>query len=118
LEDASVTKFQREIVGRASMAVLAIALIWGGVKCFGVAAELKADADRRYEDQSSRTRRRSSGAVLPLAAGVVLVLVGGPLLLGAVVPVSVMAKVMGRQKNVTLGEGGDTNLGRGWSDLL
>jgi hypothetical protein len=113
-----MTKFQRELVGRAAMAVLGLALLWGGVKCFATASELKADDDRRYVERGSPPyRKRHSGAYLPFAIGVVLCLFGAPLVFAAVVPVSWTARLLGRPNQITLHENPEPG-GSRWGDLL
>lgn len=86
----------RPVVSRATMAVLGIALVWGALKCFSVAADLRADHRNRVEQgQFPRTGRtsRASGAHLPTLIGGVLVTLGGGLVILSVLPLSLMQKI-------------------------
>lgn len=86
----------RPVVSRATMALLGVALLWGGFKCFSVAADLREDHRKRVEQgQMPRTGRtsRASGAHLPTLIGGALVTLGGGLVILAVLPLSLMQKI-------------------------
>jgi hypothetical protein len=112
-----MSKLSREIVGRCAMGVMGLALLWGGVKCFRVGWAIRADLaehrGRAYDIDQAK------GMGLPIGVGVVLVLLGAPLAVAAVVPVDVFAKLMGRTKNTTLWDNsqGSDSLSR-WGDMF
>ena len=90
-----------EIIGRTALAVLGLLFLLGGYKCVRTAIAIERDYDQRYDRIS---RNHSSGAGAPFTAGGVLILLGAPLLFAALVPVSAVEKLLGRQTNNTLYE--------------
>ena len=112
-----MSKLSREIVGRCAMGVLGLALLFGGYKCFRVGWAINEDLTQRrgglYDTQQAK------GTALPIMIGAVLALLGAPLAVAAVVPVSVFEKLMGRTRNTTLWDGsqGADSLGR-WGDMF
>jgi len=112
-----MSKLSREITGRCAIAVMGLALLWGGYKCLRVGWAIQDDFNQR--DTGPYPSRRSSGSGLPIGIGIVLVLFGAPLTIAAMVPVRVFEKMMGRVNNVTLWENPEaSNHLRGWNDLL
>ena len=107
----------REVVGRAAIALMGIALLWGSYRCFRAGADIQRDVSERAAARVDRPRAGGSGA--PVFFGVVLALFGGPLALAAVVPVSVMEKLLGPQRNTTLWENPDVQTPlRSWADVF
>ena len=92
-----LSKLQREIISRAAMGIVAAGLLYGGVKCLLVARALS-------EHWVATRAGRSSGATLPLLAGIVLVIIGGVFALAAVTPSAVFGRIMGPPANTTLWE--------------
>ncbi len=91
----------RELVGRAALFVLGAALLWGGVKAFAVGVEMQ----RSFNAARSGSRaysRDSSGAFLPMAIGIVLIIAGSVLAISAMIPIRIMEKLFGEQRNNTL----------------
>lgn len=107
-----------EIIGRSALAVLGLAFLIGGYKCIRTAIAIERDFDQRAS-HTFRYTRSSSGAGIPLAAGVTLCILGAPLLFAAFVPVRAVEKLLGRQTNNTLWQNPDAGSAvRGFSDLL
>jgi hypothetical protein len=101
-----LTKFHREIISRTTTGAVAAGLLYGGVKCLVVA--------REFADASVPARSgQSSGAGLPLGAGIVLVVLGAVFALAAVTPSSLFGRIMGGPTNTTLWENPETP-GRWW----
>jgi hypothetical protein len=100
--ESKSARLTREIIGRCAIGILGLAFILGGYKCIRTSLAIQRDYDQRAEARISGTR--SSGAGAPLALGGVLLLIGSPLLLAALVPVATMEKLLGRQTNNTLWE--------------
>jgi hypothetical protein len=87
-----MTKLHREIFGRATMLVVGIALLYAGNRCFEASARIEAD-NATHEVSIDED---GTAAGLPHTVGLILILLGGPLVLGAVLPVAYFAKVMDR----------------------
>lgn len=85
-----MTKFQRELISRATMVVFGLAICYGAYKCF-MAAEMIAE--NPAFPNADRYSRRHSGIGLPLILGCVLGLVGSVLTLLAFLPVWLMEKL-------------------------
>jgi hypothetical protein len=105
------------IVGRCDLGVFGLALMWGGYKCIRVGWEINEDLAERwvgvYDTQQAK------GTALPILIGAVLVLLGAPLAVAAVVPIGVFEKLMGRTRNTTLWDNNQSadSLGR-WGDMF
>ena len=77
-----------EVVSRATMAIVALAMLFGGYKCLSVANGI------RQEYVQSSNYGHDSGAGLPAMIGIGLLIVGGFFLLAAVVPVGLLARLI------------------------
>src|SRR5688500_5082087 len=107
----------REVVGRVAMAVVGLALLWGSYRCFRAGADIRRDVNERAAARVDRPRAGGSGAPAFFGAG--LALFGAPLALAAVVPIAVMEKLLGPQRNNTLWEDPDVQAPlRSWGDVL
>jgi hypothetical protein len=95
-----------EIIGRCALAVIGLGLLWGGYKCVRTGIAIERDYNQRFSTGTHRARS-TSGSGAPLAIGIVLLIAGAPFLTAAVVPVSVMEKLLGRQTNNTLWQNPD-----------
>ena len=86
------SKLHREIISRSTMGVLGLGLSYGGYKCLWFA---------RLVAQEVTVRQ---GRVVGLAAllGIALLILGGILVLAAITPTSVFARIMGPPTNTTL----------------
>jgi hypothetical protein len=69
------------------MAVVGLAMLFGGWKCLSIAYRIWQDYLKNHFDQHP-----GSGAGLPAAIGVVLVLLGGFLVLASMAPVGFLAR--------------------------
>lgn len=96
---AELSTFQRNLISRGAMAVLALALLYGGYRCIAKGNDLRREyqeANQGGEPFNRRGRRVSpSGSTLPYAAGGLLVLVGGVFAVAAVLPADAFARFMG-----------------------
>ena len=92
---AELSKLQRELISRATMAVLSIALLYGGYRCFRAGYEWHQQFKEQTTHSTYRNRRTGSPAVLPYIAGVVLLLGGGVFGLMAVTRADTFARIMG-----------------------
>ena len=90
-----------EIIGRGALAVIGLALLWGGYKCVRTGLAIQKDFNDRNASRLHHTRS-GGGSLAPFALGAVLVIAGAPGLTAALVPVGVMEKLLGRQTNNTL----------------
>jgi hypothetical protein len=92
---AELSKLHREIISRSTMAVVALALLYGGYRCMRAGNEW-SHAFRDQNDYASRRQvRRGSGAGYAYGAGVLLLIGGGVFGLMAVVPAETFARLMG-----------------------
>ena len=108
-----LTKLQREIISRAAMAVLGVALLYGGYRCLKTGLEFHRESREQHPGRTYRQERRSSGAGLPFMIGAVLVLLGAPFALAAVIPTAWFAKVMGPPNQIRLHENPSSDNPRG-----
>jgi hypothetical protein len=95
-----------EIIGRCALAVIGLGLLFGGYKCIRTGIDIERDFNQRHATDRYYTRS-GSGAGAPLGIGIVLLIVGAPFLTAAVVPLSVIEKLLGRQTNNTLWQNPD-----------
>jgi hypothetical protein len=95
---AELTKFQREIISRATIGVIALALLYGGWRCIAAGVEWSREFRERNPDRRLKTARRSSGrssgAGYAYLAGGLLILCGGVAGLAAVVPSETFGRIM------------------------
>ena len=81
-----LSKLQKEIIGRAALAIIGLALLWGGWKCMAVAAEIREETRKERREAFTRRGRRMGAAGLPMAIGIALLAGGGLFTLGAILP--------------------------------
>jgi hypothetical protein len=91
-----------EVIGRAALGVIALAFLWGGWKCVRTSLAIQRDYEQRSAAGASGTR--SGGSGLPMAIGIVLFVMGTPVAIATVAPVTAIEKLLGRQTNNTLWE--------------
>jgi hypothetical protein len=99
-----LTRLQREIISRAAMAVLGLALLYGGYRCLKTGWQFHREYREQHPNQTSGQRPRSTGAALPFLIGVVLAISGAPFVLAAVLPSDWFAKLMGPPRQIGLHE--------------
>jgi hypothetical protein len=108
-----LTKLQREIISRAAMAVVGLALLYGGYRCFRVGREFQREFREQRPGRTYRQERRSGDGGLPIFIGVVLVISAVPFGLAAVLPTAWFAKVMGPPNQFPLHENPGSDYPRG-----
>ena len=99
-----LSKLKKEIIGRAALAVIGIALLWGGWKCMAVAAEIRDETRKERREAVTRRGRRFGAAGLPMAIGIALLAGGGLFTLGAILPAGTFVKMIsddGAPKNTS-----------------
>jgi hypothetical protein len=74
-----LTKFQRELISRGTLVVLALILLFGSFRCFRAGYSWQKEFDEKHPEYADREERATSGAAIPYAAGAVL-LAGGAFL--------------------------------------
>ena len=89
-----LSKLQKEIIGRAALAVIGLALLWGGWKCMAIAAEIREETRKERRDALTRRGRRTGAAGLPMAIGIALLAGGGLFTLGAILPAGTFVKLI------------------------
>ena len=99
-----LTRLQREIISRTAMAVLGLALLYGGYRCLRIGWQFQREYREQHPSQAYRQQRRSSGAGLPILIGAVLVISGAPFVLAAVLPSGWFARLMGPPNQIGLHE--------------
>lgn len=85
-----MSKFQRELIGRATMVVFGLALCYGAYKCY-LAAQMIANEPAF--PHATRYSRRHSGLALPVIAGCILGLLGGMLTIMGFCSISLMERL-------------------------
>ena len=108
-----LTKLQREIISRAAMAVLGLALLYGGYRCLRTGWEFQRESLDQHPTQASPQQRRSSGSLLPILIGAVLALLGTPFVLAAILPTTWFARLMGPPNQIRLHENPNRDNPRG-----
>jgi hypothetical protein len=92
---AELTKLQRELISRGTMAVLSLALLYGGYRCFRAGYDWHQQFKEQSTHSTYRGRRTGSPALLPYLAGGVLLLGGAVFGLMAVTRAETFARIMG-----------------------
>ena len=72
-----LTKLQRELVSRGTLVVLALLLLYGSYRCFAAGNAWQREFDVKHPEYVGRREQGTSGALIPYAAGVVLLAGGG-----------------------------------------
>ncbi len=87
-------KLTREIIGRATLLAIACPIIWAGAKCMSYARTMPAS-------------RSNAAADVITCIAIVLLVLGGLLVVAAVVSVDAIARFMGPPPKMTLWENPD-----------
>ena len=92
---AELTKFQRELISRGTLVVLALLLLIGGYRCIRAGYSWQAEFDEKHPEYAGREERSTSGAGIPYAAGTVLLMGGAFLAFMGLAPSWRFARAMG-----------------------
>ena len=74
---SQLTEFQRELISRGTLVVLALILLYGSFRCFRAGYSWQAEFDEEHPEYADREERGTSGAAIPYVAGAVLLAGGG-----------------------------------------
>jgi len=109
-----------EVVSRATMAVVALAMLFGGYKCLSFASRIRQEYihSPQYDAHQIHPNIGSdSGANLPAMIGIGLLIVGGFFLLAAVVPVELLSRLVS-PPTATLHDGAEEDQARGIANFF
>jgi hypothetical protein len=109
-----------EVVSRATMAIVALAMLIGGFKCLSLANRIRQEYihSPAYDThQIHQNVGSDSGANLPAMIGIGLLIVGGFFLLAAVVPVELLSRLVS-PPTATLYDGAEEDQDRGIANFL
>ncbi len=102
-----LTRFQRELISRSAMVIVALTLLLGGYKCMRagqkVESEHRASQEQNRRPPTDRRARDPGGGAAPLLnlLGGALLLGGGVFTLMAVLPPEKFARLMGPPTGTT-----------------
>src|SRR5689334_4284103 len=90
-----LSKFQRALISRGTLVVLALALLYGGYRAVHAGYTAQAEFDAKHPEYVRREEQGTSGAMIFYVVGGVLLLAGAFLGFMGVVSMATFGRVMG-----------------------